>query len=149
MYFVIVPSAKLLMAIMKMKYCISVSSIRDIQISRNVDYKTLAEVYLHRPDIDKRAALDQGFRDYLLLLLGQSQPLVVWQSFLTRCVEACRQEMATVTMPIVMLGDIFDCLTLDQCQQLFTFVEDNVAIWKEDLFFTACKNNLLRMCNGK
>lgn len=30
---------------------------------------------------------------------------------------------------------------------MFSFVEDNVQVWKEDLFFTGCKNNLLRLCN--
>lgn len=47
----------------------------------------------------------------------------------------------------MLLGDIFDCMTLDRCETLFTFVENNVAVWKEDIFFSACKNNLLRMCN--
>lgn len=45
------------------------------------------------------------------------------------------------------MGDIFDAVTLDQCEQLFTYVEDNVAVWREDWIFAACKNNLLRMCN--
>lgn len=56
--------------------------------------------------------------------------------------------MCTATMPVVILGDIFDALTLDQCENLFAFVENGVTIWKEELFFSACKNNLLRMCNG-
>lgn len=42
---------------------------------------------------------------------------------------------------------MFDAMTLDHCEELFTYVENNVDNWKEDLFFTACKNNLLRMCN--
>ena len=33
-------------------------------------------------------------------------------------------------------------------EQMFTFVEQNVHVWKEELFFTACKNTLLRMCNN-
>jgi len=55
--------------------------------------------------------------------------------------------MVTSTMPIVLLGDIFDAVTLDQCELMFTYVENNVLIWKEECFFAACKNNLLRMCN--
>ena len=46
-----------------------------------------------------------------------------------------------------VIGDIFDSMTLDRSEQLFTFVENNVTVWKEDLFFSACKNNLLTMCN--
>lgn len=57
--------------------------------------------------------------------------------------------MCTPTMPVVLLGDIFDALTLDRCETLFAFVENGVNTWREEMFFSACKNNLLRMCNGK
>uniref|UniRef100_A0A1B6EI84 Death domain-containing protein n=1 Tax=Cuerna arida TaxID=1464854 RepID=A0A1B6EI84_9HEMI len=120
-----------------------------VRASMKSDIGPIQKVFdsLQELDGDKRTALDQGFRDYLLLLLGKPQETQVWERFLSLCVEACRREMATVTMPVVLLGDIFDCLTLDRCEQLFTFVENGVTIWKEELFFTACKNNLLRMCN--
>ncbi|XP_063215870.1 THO complex subunit 1 isoform X2 [Bacillus rossius redtenbacheri] len=99
-------------------------------------------------DSDKRATLDQVFRDLLLALLSSPQAEVsTWQQFVTYCILACRHDLCTPTMPVVLLGDIFDALTLDKCEQLFRFVEDNVAVWKEELFFSACKNNLLRMCN--
>ncbi|KAJ8876301.1 hypothetical protein PR048_020746 [Dryococelus australis] len=95
---------------------------------------------------DKRATLDQVFRDLLLTLLSSPQVNVpVWQQFVTYCIQACRLDLCTPTMPVVLLGDIFDALTLDECEQLFRFVEDGVSIWKEDLFFSACKNNLLRI----
>lgn len=55
--------------------------------------------------------------------------------------------MVTSTIPIVLLGDVFDAVTLDQCELMFTFVEDNVSVWREEWIFAACKNNLLRMCN--
>lgn len=50
-------------------------------------------------------------------------------------------------MPVVLLGDIFESLTLELCERMFTFVEEEVNVWKEELFFVSCKNNLLRMCN--
>lgn len=59
----------------------------------------------------------------------------------------CRKELATTSVPVMLLSDVFDALTLNHCEELFTYVENNVAIWKEDLFFSQCKNNLLRMCN--
>lgn len=55
--------------------------------------------------------------------------------------------MATATIPVVLLGDAFDIQTLDQCEEMFSYVEENVQVWKEEHFFTACKNNLLRICN--
>ncbi|XP_039284401.1 THO complex subunit 1 isoform X2 [Nilaparvata lugens] len=106
---------------------------------------------LNTSDSEKRSALDQVLRDYLLVLFSasasDSDDRISWEGYLQLCIEACRKDMATTTMPVVLLGDIFDALTLDKCERLFTFVEDNVSIWKEDLFFSACKNNLLRMCN--
>lgn len=38
-------------------------------------------------------------------------------------------------------------MTLDQCEILFNYVEENVNAWKEECFFASCKNNILRMCN--
>jgi THO complex subunit 1 len=90
------------------------------------------------------------FRDYLLQLLAEPcENVSVWENYVTFCIEACRQDMCTPTMPVVLLGDIFDALTLDRCETLFAFVENGVNIWREEMFFSACKNNLLRMCNGK
>ena len=101
-------------------------------------------------DSDKRSALDQVFRDYLLQLLAEPcENVSIWENYVTFCIETCRQDMCTPTMPFVLLGDIFDALTLERCETLFAFVENGVNTWREEMFFSACKNNLLRMCNGK
>lgn len=55
--------------------------------------------------------------------------------------------MATATLPVVLMSDVFDVMALNQCESIFQYVEDNVAVWREDWMFAACKNNLLRMCN--
>lgn len=89
-------------------------------------------------------------RDHLLVLLSEGpQETSTWEHYLTICIDACRKDLVTTTMPVVLLGDVFDASTLDKCESLFTFVENNVQLWKEDMFVGACKNNLLRMCNGK
>ena len=43
---------------------------------------------------------------------------------------------------------MFDVITIAKCEELFEFVESNIAIWKEEVFFQVIKNNLLRTCNG-
>lgn len=96
-------------------------------------------------DTDKKAALDQCFRD--LLLKSVLRDLNKINDFINYAIEACRQEIVTSTIPVVLLGDVFDVSTLDNCETIFTFVEKNVAVWKEECFFSSCKNNLLRMCN--
>lgn len=99
-------------------------------------------------DADKKAALDQSFRDVLVReLLEKSLNVELVEKFISFSVMACRNEMVTTTMPVVLLGDVFDAVTLDQSEEMFTYVEKNVSVWKEEIFFGACKNNLLRMCN--
>ncbi|XP_049874570.1 THO complex subunit 1 isoform X2 [Pectinophora gossypiella] len=89
--------------------------------------------------------MDQAFRDKLLDLLVEDPDTL--ENYVCFCIESCRRHMVTPTMPVVLLGDIFDALTLNKCEKMFTYVENGVNIWKEELFFGACKNNLLRMCN--
>lgn len=96
-------------------------------------------------ETDRKAAMDQAFRDKLLELLSAEADSL--ESLVSFCIESCRRQMVTPTMPVVLLGDIFDALTLNKCETMFTYVENGVNIWKEELFFGACKNNLLRMCN--
>lgn len=96
-------------------------------------------------DVDRKAVLDQAFRDKLLELLTEENDVL--ENYVCFCIESCRRQLVTPTMPVVLLGDIFDALTLNKCEKMFTYVENGVNIWKEELFFGACKNNLLRMCN--
>ncbi|KAI5644111.1 THO complex subunit 1 transcription elongation factor domain-containing protein [Phthorimaea operculella] len=96
-------------------------------------------------EADRKAAMDQAFRDKLLDLLVEDPDTL--ENYVCFCIESCRRQMVTPTMPVVLLGDIFDALTLNKCEKMFTYVENGVNIWKEELFFGACKNNLLRMCN--
>nr|XP_049706470.1 THO complex subunit 1 isoform X1 [Helicoverpa armigera] len=96
-------------------------------------------------ETDRKAAMDQAFRDKLLELLIEEPDTL--ENYVSFCIESCRRQMVTPTMPVVLLGDIFDALTLNKCEKMFSYVENGVNTWKEELFFVACKNNLLRMCN--
>lgn len=78
-------------------------------------------------------------------MVGQKQRNI--EDFIDFCIECCRRDLVSPTMPVVLLGDVFDAITLDKCEKLFDYVENGVNTWKEELFFMACKNNLLRMCN--
>ena len=85
----------------------------------------------------------------LLNQLSESyEDVTHFERLVTFCIEMCTKEMCSATLPVVLLGDIFDAVTLDDCEKLFKFVECNVNTWKRDMFFSSCKNNLLRMCNG-
>ena len=71
----------------------------------------------------------------------------MFEAYIKFCIELCRRDIAAPSIPVMLLSDIFDAVTLDRCEELFTYIENNVNVWKEEMFFTACKNNLLRMCN--
>lgn len=62
-------------------------------------------------------------------------------------IDAVTQGICPATTPFILLADVLDCLPLDQCDVIFSFVEDNVSTWKSNSFYTAGKNYLLRMCN--
>lgn len=38
--------------------------------------------------------------------------------------------ICSATTPFVLLGDVLDCLPLDLCDKIFSFVEENVSTWK-------------------
>ncbi|KAI4455888.1 tho complex subunit 1 [Holotrichia oblita] len=101
----------------------------------------------NKTEIDLKSPLDQVFRDVLLEYLEKEADVVILQDLVLFCIETCRKGLTTPTMPVVLLGDIFESLTLELCERMFTFVEEEVNVWKEELFFVSCKNNLLRMCN--
>ena len=62
-------------------------------------------------------------------------------------IKSVQQNMASPLCPFLMMSDVFDTSTLQECEPFFRFVEANVDIWKSDVFFDKGKNYLLRMCN--
>ncbi|XP_049275934.1 THO complex subunit 1 isoform X1 [Rhipicephalus sanguineus] len=56
-------------------------------------------------------------------------------------------DLCSGSLPVLLLCDVFDSLPLNESEEFFSLVEDKVSIWKEDLFFKCCKNQLLRTCN--
>ncbi|XP_011315035.1 THO complex subunit 1 [Fopius arisanus] len=100
-------------------------------------------------EIERKSGVDQALRDTLLSVLSENltETVGALESYVTLTIELCRTDLASPSMPVMLLSDMFDAMTLDKCEQLFTYVENNVTVWKEDLFFNSCKNHLLRMCN--
>ncbi|XP_037068295.1 THO complex subunit 1-like [Pollicipes pollicipes] len=102
-------------------------------------------------DFDKKACLDHVLRKRVSAVVSAADGPPVRECHLRAALQLsvglARAERCSPTTPIVLLADSFDALPLDGAQALFAFVEENVATWKEETFFNACKNNLLRMCN--
>ena len=37
--------------------------------------------------------------------------------------------LCSPTLPFILLSDVFDCITLELCEELFAFVEEHVSTW--------------------
>jgi len=101
---------------------------------------------------NKKLILDQIFREFLtteLLPPGLTNPDVsACRRFITHfAIQAARKTYCSPGTPIQVLSDMFDLLTLANCEELFKTVEQEVSTWRETVFFASCKNNLLRICN--
>ncbi|KAG5868270.1 hypothetical protein JTB14_032985 [Gonioctena quinquepunctata] len=115
--------------------------------AKNVDLLEQKVKSFSKSEIDLKTPLDQTLRELLLNLLEKQVSVEVLREFVDFSILLCRRGLSSHTIPVVLLGDVFETLTLDMCESMFGFVEHNVHVWKEELFFTACKNNLLRLCN--
>jgi len=100
---------------------------------------------------NKKSVLDQVFREFLtydLLTPGSQPDIVACQRFVVQFgIRAARKGYCSPGTAIQVLSDMFDILTLNNCEVLFKTVEQEVATWREPLFFASGKNNLLRICN--
>uniref|UniRef100_A0A2K6TXT9 Uncharacterized protein n=1 Tax=Saimiri boliviensis boliviensis TaxID=39432 RepID=A0A2K6TXT9_SAIBB len=79
--------------------------------------------------------------------LSYENILVIISLAIGRVTEPDCLGICTTSTPFILLGDVLDCLPLDQCDTIFTFVEKNVATWKSNTFYSTGKNYLLCMCN--
>uniref|UniRef100_A0A671RYG6 THO complex subunit 1-like n=1 Tax=Sinocyclocheilus anshuiensis TaxID=1608454 RepID=A0A671RYG6_9TELE len=110
--------------------------------------KPLTNAFSHLPgnETEKKATLDQALRG---VLEEQIQKVNV-EDFLFLIyisIDGVTEGICSATTPFLLLGDVLDCLPLDQCDKIFSFVEENVSTWKSNTFYSAGKNYLLRiMC---
>ncbi|KAM9303517.1 THO complex subunit 1 isoform 3-T3 [Morus bassanus] len=97
---------------------------------------------------EKKCTLDQAFRVIVEEEIINKAPCENLLAIISLAINGVTEGICTASTPFVLLGDVLDCLPLDQCDKIFTFVEKNVATWKSNTFYSAGKNYLLRMCNG-
>uniref|UniRef100_A0A665U5Y8 Death domain-containing protein n=1 Tax=Echeneis naucrates TaxID=173247 RepID=A0A665U5Y8_ECHNA len=99
-------------------------------------------------ETEKKTTLDQALRgvlgDQIVRKLSSCDDYL---SLIYLSIDAVTEGICSATTPFLLLGDVLDCLPLDQCDKIFSFVEENVSTWKSNSFYTAGKNYLLRMCN--
>ncbi|XP_056599007.1 THO complex subunit 1 [Triplophysa dalaica] len=115
---------------------------------RNCKPLTSAFSHLHGNETEKKSTLDQALRGVLEDQIVQQKVSVEdFLSLIFISIECVTEGICSATSPFLLLGDVLDCLPLDQCDKIFCFVEEKVSTWKSNTFYSAGKNYLLRMCN--
>ncbi|KAM6376010.1 THO complex subunit 1 isoform 2-T2 [Alca torda] len=123
------------------------TSTRDALINKSI--KPLLNAFNQIPgsENEKKCTLDQAFRVIVEEEIINKAPCENLLAIISLAISGVTEGICTASTPFVLLGDVLDCLPLDQCDKIFTFVEKNVATWKSNTFYSAGKNYLLRMCN--
>ncbi|XP_059420138.1 THO complex subunit 1-like [Carassius carassius] len=112
--------------------------------------KPLTSAFSHLPgnETEKKATLDQALRGVLEeQIVKQKANVDDFLSLIYISIDGVTEGVCSASTPFLLLGDVLDCLPLDQCDKIFSFVEENVSTWKSSTFYSAGKNYLLRMCN--
>jgi len=97
-------------------------------------------------DVDsKRIFLDQSFRD--CVTSDSKLDMDKYSDLVQLSIKGVRVKICSDNLPIILLSDMFDIISLQDCEKLFYCVEENIDVWKEPAFFQAVKNHILRICN--
>lgn len=96
-------------------------------------------------ETEKKSAIEQALRELIMKTYINDMEIIA--KLIETSIAIAKLDLISPYSPVVLLVDVFDVKTLDLCEDLFMFVENNVSVFKEDHFFTPCKNHLLRMCN--
>ncbi|XP_048385058.1 THO complex subunit 1 isoform X2 [Stegostoma tigrinum] len=114
---------------------------------KNVKPLILIFSQLSGGETEKKTTLDQAFRGVLEEKILEQVECEDFLAIISLSINGVTEGICSATTPFLLLGDVLDCLPLDQCDRIFTFVEKNVGTWKSATFYSAGKNYLLRMCN--
>ena len=96
-------------------------------------------------ETEKKSAIENALRD--LIMKTYINDMEVVKKLIEMSIFIAKLDLIAPYAPVVLLVDVFDVKTLNLCEDLFMYVEMNVSVFKEEHFFTPCKNHLLRMCN--
>ncbi|XP_020650194.2 THO complex subunit 1 isoform X1 [Pogona vitticeps] len=123
------------------------NSTREALKNKSIKPLLIAFSQIPGSENEKKLTLDQAFRVALEEEIINKASCENVLAIISLVINAVTEGICTASTPFVLLGDVLDCLPLDQCDKIFTFVEKNVTTWKSNTFYSAGKNYLLRMCN--
>ncbi|XP_045612877.1 THO complex subunit 1 isoform X2 [Procambarus clarkii] len=115
----------------------------------DADALSITNIFSTKITETTKHCVEAAIRNYVTkkVIDGEATDLATITAITSVCIDLVRHELSLPTLPVLVLTDSFDMLTIKQCELLFSFVESNVGVWKEDTFFAPCKTSVLRMCN--
>lgn len=115
--------------------------------SKTIDVTEVKKLFVDSKgnETDKKNAFEHALRELIMKTYFTNMEMI--EKLIEISIAMAKLDCITPYQPVTLLVDVFDTKTLDLCEELFNFVERNVSVFKEEHFFTPCKNNLLRMCN--
>ncbi|KAL2097320.1 hypothetical protein ACEWY4_006527 [Coilia grayii] len=131
-------------SLLNSEFTAAISSALEVRNS-----KPLIHAFSHVPgnETEKKSSLDQALRGFLESEIIKQTHSDDFLALISLSIDGVIEGVCSATTPFLLLGDVLDCLPLEQCDKIFSFVEENVATWKSNSFYSAGKNYLLRMCN--
>lgn len=120
-------------------------------ISNSIDLNNLKRVFTDAPglDNDKKSILEQAFRDIIMddTRDAGTVSVQVMSEHVLLAIHCAQDDICYHSLPFLLLSDVFDMITLNHCEDMFTLVEREVGTWMKPAFFSSGKILLLRMCN--
>lgn len=114
---------------------------------RDVTIQKITELYTSIPgfDSDKKSIFEQAFREVTRDRMNHDKD--AYSNLVLLAIQCAEKNVCLHTLPFLLLGDVLDSVTLEQCKKVFAFMESQVHVWVAPSFYGAGKHLLLRMCN--
>jgi len=90
--------------------------------------------------------VEHAFRIYVLLKIS-NLTIEDMKRIVDMSIMVAEKKLCLPTLPIFVISDMLNSLTIDKCSEIFCYLEDSSHVWKSNLFYSSVKNYLLRMCN--
>eukprot|EP00002_Diphylleia_rotans_P029156 TRINITY_DN5920_c0_g1_i2.p1 TRINITY_DN5920_c0_g1~~TRINITY_DN5920_c0_g1_i2.p1 ORF type:complete len:643 (-),score=166.25 TRINITY_DN5920_c0_g1_i2:110-2038(-) len=125
-------------------YSLRAKYLKHIRIATSIADTSEAALHLFsiiQSDFDEKAVLEQIFREHLRSVLAQS-PLLQGADeshpifhIIAVSIQLVKLDKAESTLPLSLLEDTFECLTIETCELVFDFVnkfETQISSWLND-----------------
>uniref|UniRef100_A0A8C4YUF3 Uncharacterized protein n=1 Tax=Gopherus evgoodei TaxID=1825980 RepID=A0A8C4YUF3_9SAUR len=99
------------------------NSTRDVLTNKTIKPLLNAFIKIPESENENKCILDQSFRVVLEEEMINQASCENVLAIISLAINGVTDGICTASTPFVLLGDVLDCLPLDQCDKIFTFVK--------------------------